>query len=144
MATKAKEAVKADVSDAVATPTQEAVPGQTEIKDTLGYWIGKEVEYEGIKGTLIKDEEGTLMVEGKNDTIEIPTKETDAIPAEAGVKVAKVPAFKVSNFGENIAIGGKDYSIDSFQTGKDGKASMTVTDEKGQKKRIVGKHLSWT
>jgi len=138
MATKAKEAVKADVSDAVATPTQEAVPGQTEIKDTLGYWIGKEVEYEGIKGTLIKDEEGTLMVEGKNDTIEIPTKETDAIPAEAGVKVAKVPAFKVSNFGENIAIGGKDYSIDSFQTGKDGKASMTVTDEKGQKKTYRG------
>jgi len=142
MKLKAKEAVKADVSEAVATPiveeAQASIPGQTEIKDTLGYWIGKEVEYEGIKGTLIKDEEGTLMVEGKNDTIEIPTKETDAIPADVGVKVAKVPAFKVSNFGENIAIGGKDYSIDSFQTGKDGKASMTVTDEKGQKKTYRG------
>jgi len=142
MATKAKEAVKADISDAVATPEQDTVeadtPGQREIKDTLSYWIGKEVEYEGIKGTLIKDEEGTLMVEGKKDTIEIPTKETDAIPADVGVKVAKVPAFKVSNFGENIAIGGKDYSIDSFQTGKDGKASMTVTDEKGQKKTYRG------
>jgi len=130
MVKNVNEKVDVDITDAVMRFTRQETERQS---NTLGYWIGKTVEYEGVTGRLKVDEEGNIGVDTKNRFYELNTKDQDAEITDYGIKVKEVP-FKLSRYGEDISIAGTMYKIKEFSNG-----NMIVIGENGKEKTFKNK-----